>query len=984
MIRGRKLSGLVLASMILAGGTVFGVQPAGAADDTAQQIRELQQGVNANRTRIAQIEEKQAASQDYSTDIKANADGIAANKKAIGDNTTAIASNKSAIDSNTAAIASNKSAIDSNTTAIASNKSAIASNTTAIASNKSAIDSNTAAIDSNTAAIAAEKTARENGETSLNDRITNVKEYLQKDAADTYVTKDAAAVQDGAIVKAKDTIGNNVTNLDAGLAKETAARIGADKAQDKVIEQVNENASKGIAALKTAYDNETAAREAADNTEKAARESGDKALDDRITNVKEYLQKDAADTYVTKDDAAVKDGAIVKAKDTIGNNVTNLDAGLAKETAARIGADKAQDKVIAQVNENASKGIAALKTASDNETAARVAEDKALDDRITNVKEYLQKDAADTYVTKDDAAVQDGAIVKAKDTIGNNVTNLDAGLAKETAARIGADKAQDKVIQQVNENASKGIAALKTAYDQAVSDQAAINKSVQDTLNSSGAVASADATEAAKKAAAKANEVADGLKDRIDVISGNQDITSESDLIKKDQSIGQNLTNVDTALHKEIAARIGADKAQDKVIEKINSNVATGFDTINKNIGTITTQLNQQDANEAAAREAADNTEKAAREAGDKALDDRITNVKEYLQKDAADTYVTKDDAAVKDGAIVKAKDTIGNNVTNLDAGLAKETAARIGADKAQDKVIEQVNENASKGIAALKTAYDNETATREAADKTEAATREAEDQKLQGNIDKEVNDRKEAVSAEETARKAADKTLQTNIDNEVNDRKAAVSAEETARKAADTAEAKARADADTTETNARTAADKTLQDNIDKEANERTVADNALQTGLNKEIATREDAVTRLQNRIHDVSKEVDTVGALSMAMSGLHPLSYDEGDARFQLSAAVGTYDGTQALALGGFYHFNHDTLLSVGVATDIGGDEHRMGANIGFTKRIGQGGRMTSPSEGTVSDIMNDIRRLEQKQAELEQENAVLKQQVAALQK
>ena len=773
MIRGRKLSGLVLASMILAGGTVFGVQPAGAADDTAQQIRELQQGVNANRTRIAQIEEKQAASQDYSTDIKANADGIAANKKAIGDNTTAIASNKSAIDSNTAAIASNKSAIDSNTTAIASNKSAIASNTTAIASNKSAIDSNTAAIDSNTAAIAAEKTARENGETSLNDRITNVKEYLQKDAADTYVTKDAAAVQDGAIVKAKDTIGNNVTNLDAGLAK-------------------------------------------------------------------------------------------------------------------------------------------------------------------------------------------------------------------ETAARIGADKAQDKVIQQVNENASKGIAALKTAYDQAVSDQAAINKSVQDTLNSSGAVASADATEAAKKAAAKANEVADGLKDRIDVISGNQDITSESDLIKKDQSIGQNLTNVDTALHKEIAARIGADKAQDKVIEKINSNVATGFDTINKNIGTITTQLNQQDANEAAAREAADNTEKAARESGDKALDDRITNVKEYLQKDAADTYVTKDDAAVKDGAIVKAKDTIGNNVTNLDAGLAKETAARIGADKAQDKVIEQVNENASKGIAALKTAYDNETATREAADKTEAATREAEDQKLQGNIDKEVNDRKEAVSAEETARKAADKTLQTNIDNEVNDRKAAVSAEETARKAADTAEAKARADADTTETNARTAADKTLQDNIDKEANERTVADNALQTGLNKEIATREDAVTRLQNRIHDVSKEVDTVGALSMAMSGLHPLSYDEGDARFQLSAAVGTYDGTQALALGGFYHFNHDTLLSVGVATDIGGDEHRMGANIGFTKRIGQGGRMTSPSEGTVSDIMNDIRRLEQKQAELEQENAVLKQQVAALQK
>ena len=56
------------------------------------------------------------------------------------------------------------------------------------------------------------------------------------------------------------------------------------------------------------------------------------------------------------------------------------------------------------------------------------------------------------YVSKADAAVQDGAIVKADKTIGENVTNLDAALAKETAARIGADKAQDKVIQAVNDN----------------------------------------------------------------------------------------------------------------------------------------------------------------------------------------------------------------------------------------------------------------------------------------------------------------------------------------------------------------------------------------------------------------------------------------------------------------------------------------------------------------------------------------------------
>ena len=617
MIRGKKLSGLVLASMILAGGTVFGVQPAGAADtaDTAQQIRELQQGVNSNRQRITQLENGQASSQDYSKDI---------------------------------------------------------------ADNK--------------AAIADEATARGNGDKSLNDRISSL-----KDAVYTDLDKES---------KAREA--------------ETAARIGADKAQDKVIEQVNQNVANGFdninknigtittqlnqqdaneaAARQEADTKETKARQDADATEATARENGDKSLNDRISSL-----KDAVYTDLDKES---------KAREA--------------ETAARIGADKAQDKVIEQVNQNVANGF----------------------DNINK-------------------------------NIGTITTQLNQQDANEAAAREAADT------------------KLQGNIDKAVSDQAAINKSVQDTLNSSGAVASAEATKAANDAAKYARDTANGLEDRLDVISGNQDITSESDLIKKDQSIGQNLTNVDTALHKEANARTAADKTLQDNIDK---------------------------------------------EASDRA------------------------------------------------AAVTAEEAARTAADT------------------------------------------------------KEAN-----------ARTAADKTLQDNIDKEASDRAAAVTAEEAARTAADT-----------------------------KEANERTAADNALQTGLNKEIATREDAVTRLQNRIHDVSKEVDTVGALSMAMSGLHPLSYDEGDARFQLSAAVGTYDGTEALALGGFYHFNHDALLSVGVATDLGADEHRMGANIGYTRRIGHGGRVVNPSAGTVSDIMKDIQALKDKQAALEEENDNLKKQLAALQK
>ena len=308
------------------------------------------------------------------------------------------------------------------------------------------------------------------------------------------------------------------------------------------------------------------------------------------------------------------------------------------------------------------------------------------------------------------------------------------------------------------------------------------------------------------------------MKDRVDLISNNQNVTSESDLIKKDQSVGQNLTNVDTALHKEIAARIGADKEQDEVIKGVNDNLVSSVDTINKNIGTITDQLNKNDLAEAKARDAAD--------------------------------------------------------------------------------------------------------------------------QKLQGNIDAEAN----------------------------------------ARDVADQAETKVRADKDTEHDTAIAANKKAIGD----EAAARESGDNALQNQFKKESAARQADISRLDNKIHDVSKEVDTVGALSMAMSGLHPLSYDEGDARFQLSAAVGTYDGTEALALGGFYHFNRDSMLSVGVATDLGADEHRMGANVGYTRRIGQGGHVSRPSEGTVSDIMKDIKNLEQKQAKMEQENEQLKQQLAALKK
>lgn len=285
------------------------------------------------------------------------------------------------------------------------------------------------------------------------DRITAVKEYLQKEAADTYVSKNDAAVQDGAVVKAANTIGNNVTKLDAALAKETAARLGADAAQDKVIQQVNENASQGIATLATAYQNEAAAREAADA-----------ALDTRITNVKEYLEKQTSDNYVSKADAAVQDGAIVKAANTIGENVANLDAALDAEKNARIWADKTQDKVIQQVNQNMvdgfntinknmADGFTALNQADAKEAQERATADAALDDKIT--AETSARVAADTKLVE---AVNSGVSLSDDNVLQKNTTTIDAQgnvtTSKTDANEMILNKGRDNQIT-LNENGIK-------------------------------------------------------------------------------------------------------------------------------------------------------------------------------------------------------------------------------------------------------------------------------------------------------------------------------------------------------------------------------------------------------------------------------------------------------------------------------------------------------------------------------------------------
>ena len=184
------------------------------------------------------------------------------------------------------------------------------------------------------------------------------------------------------------------------------------------------------------------------------------------------------------------------------------------------------------------------------------------------------------------------------------------------------------------------------------------------------------------------------------------DTTASGNYVVKTHTVGANLDALDTqaksnadAITQEAAAREAKDN-------ELNERITNEANDIHK----TTNELDTKISNEAGAREAKDNelNERITNEAnaihdeikaGDTALDNRITAVKESLQKEAADTYVSKDDASVQDGAAVKAENKVGQNVQALDTALAKETAARIGADKAQDKVIQQVNKNMADGF---------------------------------------------------------------------------------------------------------------------------------------------------------------------------------------------------------------------------------------------------------------------------------------------
>ena len=536
-------------------------------------------------------------------------------------------------------------------------------------------------------------------------------------------------------------------------------------------------------------------------------------------------------------------------------------------------------------------------------------------------------------------------------------TSLEAVQALAIQNRGFIDKLTEKVnnisttpeqLQQIDTNKAD-IAINKTAIDQNKTDIAA-NKTAIDQNKTA--------------IATNKNDIAD-------------EITARD---KADQQEAQTRaaedTRLDTKIDKGFSTIQGQQDEQDAKIGKNQKDIQTNAGKIQNNQDAIKANSGRLDNHEGriAGNEnnIATNAESIKKETNARIDEDKKLQSGVDANKKAIDTN--------KDSITKIQKDLEASNLKDM-----SETAASLKDYDNKMKVVEALATGNQKNIA-------DEITARDKADQQEAQTRAAEDTRLDTKMDKGFSTIQGQQDEQDAKIGKNQKDIQTNA-GKIQENKDAIKVnsdkltnhEDRITTNESNIEANAntlhKVQGDVVDNKNAISAEAAARGDKDKE-HDTAIAAN--KKAIGDEAAARQADISRLDNKIHDVSKEVDTVGALSMAMSGLHPLSYDEGDARFQLSAAVGTYDGTEALALGGFYHFNRDSMLSVGVATDLGADEHRMGANVGYTRRIGQGGHVSRPSEGTVSDIMKDIKNLEQKQAKLEQENEQLKQQLAALKK
>ena len=127
------------------------------------------------------------------------------------------------------------------------------------------------------------------------------------------------------------------------------------------------------------------------------------------------------------------------------------------------------------------------------------------------------------------------------------------------------------------------------------------------------------------------------------------------------------------------------------------------------------------------------------------------------------------------------------------------------------------------------------------------------------------------------------------------------------------------------------------------------------------------------LDGRVNRMGVEIKEVGALSAALAGLHPQP-ENANSRADFAMAVGSYEGKQALAVGGFYRPDKRTMLSIGASTTSSKHMMNMGISIALD-RLPEAERRAKEAAKAAGVEQETLNRVLERLAALEQDNRCL---------
>ena len=131
------------------------------------------------------------------------------------------------------------------------------------------------------------------------------------------------------------------------------------------------------------------------------------------------------------------------------------------------------------------------------------------------------------------------------------------------------------------------------------------------------------------------------------------------------------------------------------------------------------------------------------------------------------------------------------------------------------------------------------------------------------------------------------------------------------------------------------------------------------------------------LDGRVSRMGVEIKEVGALSAALAALHPQP-ENANSRADFAMAMGSYEGKQALAVGGFYRPDKRTMLSIGASTTSSKHMMNMGISIALDRlpeaerRAKEAAKAAGVEQETLNRVLERLAALEQDNRRLQADN------------